>query len=124
MRHQARGSATQRQGAHAEQLAEAHLAAQGLQLLTRNYRIRRGEIDLVMLDGAELVFVEVRQRASQQFGGGAASVDARKQARLWRTAEFFLQQNRQHQQRRCRFDVVALGAGDSDINWIKNAFAR
>lgn len=111
-------------GSHAEQLAERFLARRGLTLVARNYRCRRGEIDLVMHDTESLVFVEVRRRASRAFGGGLASVDARKQARLVAAAEHYLMTHRIGDDRPCRFDVVAVDgpAGRATIEWVRGAF--
>ena len=108
-------------GAAGEQQAAHYLSAQGLTLLQRNWRCRLGEIDLVMLDRDTLVFVEVRLRRSQAFGGAAASVDARKQARLIRAAEQFLQQHPALARLACRFDVVALD-GEQPPDWLQGAF--
>ena len=69
-------------GRAGEAAALAHLEQAGLQLVLRNFSCKRGEIDLVMLDGATLVLVEVRYRSSEHFGGAAASVTWRKQRRL------------------------------------------
>ena len=106
-------------GADKERLAEAYLRRQGLRLVARNYRCRRGEIDLVMRDGGELVFVEVRYRASSRFGGAAGSVDVFKQRRLIAAAGHYLGANPSPLP--CRFDVVAISGADR-IDWIKNAF--
>jgi putative endonuclease len=86
-----------------------------------NVRYKVGELDLVMRDGATLVFVEVRSRSSSGFGGAAGSIDLRKQLRLRRAANLFLLER--FGQRRwpaCRFDVVAIEAGRPD--WIRAAF--
>ncbi|MGE0313861.1 MAG: YraN family protein [Lautropia sp.] len=108
-------------GATAEARARAHLQAQGLCFVAANVRYRLGELDLVMRDVDTLVFVEVRSRASMRFGGAAASVDHRKQAKLRRAATLYLQQ---HYGARawpaCRFDVVAFEAGAP--TWIRGAF--
>ena len=77
-------------GALAEQHAARYLQQQGLKPVAQNYRSRFGEIDLIMQDGATLVFVEVRLRRSANFGGAAASIDARKQQRIIRTAQQYL----------------------------------
>ena len=107
-------------GHSAEQLAAAYLQRQHLTLLERNYRCRFGEIDLIMRDGPEIVFVEVRLRSSQAYGGAAASITAAKQHKLARTAEHYLQQ---HGAAACRFDAVLLDALDErGIHWLKNAF--
>jgi len=106
-------------GRQAEDRALAYLQSQGLVLITRNFRSRRGEIDLVMRDAATLVFVEVRKRRSQRFGGAAASISATKQARLWRCAEFFLQ--RYPAAPACRFDAVCIGG--TNLTWLRHIFS-
>jgi len=108
-------------GAQAEQQAAQFLRQQGLLLLQQNYRCRYGEIDLVMRDGATLVFVEVRLRSSTDFGGAAASIDSTKQGRLLRTAQHYLSTLRHMPP--CRFDALLLHTTDgADIEWVKNAF--
>ena len=93
-------------------------------LVRRNYRCRRGEIDLVMRDIDTLVFVEVRRRTSRAFGGGLDSVDARKRARLVAAAEHYLMMNRIGDESPCRFDVVAIDGPSrrAMIEWVRNAF--
>lgn len=112
-------------GQRAEVAAQHHLEAQGLRLVQRNYRCRRGEIDLVMEDGSTLVFVEVRYRGTSTYGTAEETVGQRKQARLVATALHYLQHTGQHS-RPCRFDVVALTDGKADnpahLQWIINAF--
>lgn len=107
-----------RQGELAEQQAYHYLLGQGLTLLARNFRTRRGEIDLIMEQGETLVFVEVRFRTSDQFGGAAASVDRHKRQRLIAAAKAYLQQQRRELQP-CRFDLVALSA-ENPLEWIQN----
>lgn len=111
---------TRRQhGDRAEAQAEQWLCRQGLVTLERNYRCRHGEVDLIMRHGESLVFVEVRLRCNARFGGALASVDFRKQQRLTRAAQHYLQHRPWHGP--CRFDVVALDAkGVTD--WIRDAF--
>ena len=113
----------QARGQEAEQRALEYLNARGLELVERNYRCRCGEIDLVMRDGEWLVFVEVRFRRHRGFGGAAASVDGRKQRRLVRAAEHFLQRHRLTE-KPCRLDVVAIGPGDNAIEWLQNAISK
>lgn len=106
-------------GADKERLACDYLQRLGLELLTRNYRCRRGEIDLVMRERGTLVFVEVRFRRSDRFGTAAETVDAHKQRRLAAAAAHYLEHHPTSLP--CRFDVIALG-GDGGIDWIKDAF--
>ncbi|MDV7209700.1 YraN family protein [Azotobacter beijerinckii] len=116
----------QRSGRDAEALAHRHLAAQGLHLLAQNWRCRCGELDLVMLDGDTVVFVEVRYRRHLAWGGALESVDARKRMKLVRTAQYFLQKEPRWARHPCRFDVVAITNADegafSHLNWVRNAF--
>lgn len=113
----------QRRGHEAEDAACAHLARHGLGLLARNYRSPWGEIDLVMQDGATLVFVEVRYRGNRDFGTPAETVDSGKQARLRATAEHYLQHTRGASRKACRFDIVAIAGGpDGGLDWLRNAF--
>lgn len=90
-----------------EQQALRFLRGQGLRLLAQNFRAKTGEIDLIMLEGDTLVFVEVRKRRRSRFTHAAASVDSRKQARLWRTAQVFLRARPDLSALACRFDVIA-----------------
>ncbi|MBM7061606.1 YraN family protein [Pseudomonas sp. UL073] len=115
----------QQRGRLAESQARAYLEDQGLQLLAQNWSCRRGELDLVMLDGDTLVFVEVRYRKHAAWGGALESVDARKRQRIACAAEHFLQQESHWSKHPCRFDVIALGqksASSAPPDWIKNAF--
>jgi putative endonuclease len=110
------------EGARAEQLAEEFLLRQGLVTLTRNFRCRMGEIDLILQDGDTLVFAEVRLRRGVDFGGAAASVTPSKQARIVAAARHFLAGRREHA---CRFDVVVLDRLAPDaVEWIKDAFGE
>ncbi|TVT46869.1 MAG: YraN family protein [Denitromonas halophila] len=110
-------------GQIAEQMAEAHLNAAGLRTLARNFRCRGGELDLVCHDGKSVVFVEVRLRGRSDFGGAAASITPRKQARIVLAARHWLAQAGRLANAPCRFDVVLLDALDSTrIEWIRGAF--
>ena len=116
----AKGSATpaQARGAEAEDRAASFLAQQGLDIVARNYRTRFGEIDLIARDGAVLVFVEVRMRSSEGFGGAAGSIDSRKQSRIVAAARQFLAGLTREPP--CRFDVVTLEGGAP--KWLRGAF--
>lgn len=112
-------------GDAAEARAAAHLAAQGLVIVERNYRVARGpsarggEVDLIARDAAgTLVFVEVRARRSDAHGGAAASIGFTKQRRIVYAAQHYLL--RFAAPPRCRFDVVAID-GDA-VRWLPGAF--
>ena len=117
----------QQLGQQAEDAALAHLQAQGLRLLARNARYPFGEVDLILRDGATVVFTEVRFRRGALFGGAAASVDAAKRRKLVRASQAWLKSHRELAQAACRFDVVAVtpaGARDGTLqcDWIRAAF--
>ena len=107
-------------GLQAEQWAAQHLQQQGLKLVVQNYRSRFGEIDIIMQDKDVLVFVEVRLRKNAEFGGAAASIDARKQQRIISTAQQYLSGLRQLPP--CRFDAVLIDKAGEKFEWLKNAF--
>lgn len=108
-------------GREGEAAALAHLKGNGLKLIARNWSCRAGELDLVMLEGDTVVFVEVRYRRHDAWGGALESIDARKRQKLIKAAQFFLLKEQRWARHPCRFDVVALGASP-DLNWIRNAF--
>ena len=111
-----------RRGGPDESLAAAFLERQGLKILERNYRCRFGEIDLVAAGDAVLVFVEVRARRSDEFGGAGASITAAKRRRLVATARHYLAAHRSA--RACRFDVVLLHGDERRIEWLTDAFGE
>jgi len=108
-----------KRGMGAESAALSFLEGQGLELLERNYRCRMGEIDLVMKEGNTLVFVEVRQRSSPDFGGASGSITPAKQKRILSAAKHYLM--RHDPMPDCRFDAVLYGE-DGKAEWIRNAF--
>lgn len=111
-------------GRAAEDEALRFLQQKGFTLVRRNYRCRLGEIDLVMRDGPSLVFVEVRARESERFGGAAASVGPAKQRRLVAAARHFLMAHPRAAALPARFDVVAISGpgGENPPRWIRAAF--
>jgi len=116
---------TKSRGDEAEDQALAHLLAQGLRLVERNYRVARGpsargaEVDLIMLDADDtLVFVEVRMRSAHAHGSAAATVTGKKQGRCIRGAQHYLMTLPRLPP--CRFDVVAIDG--VNIEWLPAAF--
>lgn len=110
-------TSTQAIGAAGEARAADFLAARGLRIVERNFRVRGGEIDLVCRDGGVIAFVEVRLRKSAGYGGAAASITAAKQARVILAARHWLAR---HGEQPCRFDCVLIDGGK--LEWIKDAF--
>ena len=107
-------------GMLAENSACAFLESQGFTIVARNFLRRVGELDVVARAGDLLVIVEVRTRASQQFGGAAASIGRSKQRRIAATAGLLLQRHRELRHCRVRFDVIIVR--DGTIEWLKHAF--
>ena len=111
-------------GHRGEDLAVAFLFAKKYRILTRNWRIKAGEIDIIALDGQTLVFCEVKSRSSTRFGTGAEAVDARKQRKIVQVAMLYLQRYSLWNQR-CRFDVIEIlqpSLGEPQIRHFINAF--
>ncbi len=117
-----------KQGKDAEAACYQYLRSQGLKTVEKNFSCRHGEIDLIMLDSEMLVFIEVRYRKNNNYGGGLESITSAKQDKLRRTAELYLQKN--HRYKNARFDVVSMSKNNQTtdhkqkytFDWIKNAF--
>ena len=118
-------TSTVARGREYEAAAERYLRARGLSTVARNFRCRAGEIDLVMREGATLVFVEVRFRARGALVSPLETITVAKQQRIARTAAAFLQNHPSLATAPCRFDALALDGGDETLrfDWIKGAFS-
>jgi len=90
-----------------------------MQLITRNFRCKAGELDLIMKDGSALVIVEVRYRKSDVYGSALESVTLTKQKKIIAATQYYLSAVKTDTA--VRFDIVAI-SGSGAINWIKNAF--
>jgi putative endonuclease len=110
----------QRSGDAAEEQALQYLDAQGLRLVQRSFLCKGGEIDLIMQEGDCLVFIEVRSRASSNYGGAVASITPQKQRRWQHAAQVYLSQLKKEPT--CRFDVVAIEQGQ--LTWLKNVLCN
>ncbi len=107
-------------GQQAESAACQFLLQQGFQFIAKNYRSKQGEIDLIMQDKADLVFVEVRSRKHDHFGNALESITQRKQRNIIQTALMYLQQKKLLDRIHCRFDII--GITQHHVEWIKDAF--
>jgi putative endonuclease len=111
-------------GRDGESLAERFLQSRGYRIVARNLRSPSGELDLIAEDGGVLVFVEVKARQTNAFGGALYAVDRKKQTRIIKQAAQYLARHR-IRGRSCRFDVVLLRPGMGmafPIELIQNAF--
>lgn len=113
---------TQEIGRLAEEKALAYLVAQGLKLMTQNYRCRLGEIDLIMRDREYLVFIEVRSRISAGFGGAAASITYAKKQKIIKAALHYMLIHKEQNKFAMRFDVISMDGKSASITWLKDAF--
>lgn len=111
-------------GRQAEDFALALLLENNYTLVERNFLCKGGELDLVMRERDELVFVEVRYRRSDDFGDGGESVDRFKQRKLRIAAESWLQRNEEMAFRGCRFAVMSVSGQPDKFQheWIDDAF--
>jgi len=101
-----------------ERTAAKYLKKQGYKLLAQNYKAKMGEIDIIAKDGGILVFAEVKQRASDDFGAPREAVTKEKQRKIKNTAQLYILKNKYTGN--VRFDVVEVL--DKEITHIKNAF--
>jgi len=109
-------------GSRAEALCAELLRRAGLRILARNWRCRLGEIDLVAQEAGTVVFVEVRLRRGERYGGAAESITAAKRARLLAAARLYLAGRAPSA---CRFDVLLLDSlAPSRVQWIRDAFGE
>ena len=115
--------ARQSLGKWGEDVACAELTRRGYEILARRYRCRFGEIDIVCRHEGVLVFVEVKARRGDAYGGGELAVTPAKQRRIGQMAVDFLSRRRLHDQP-CRFDVVAISVemGPPRVDVYENAF--
>lgn len=110
-------------GKKAEDMAVAYLKRKGYRIIQRNYSNRIGEIDIIGLEGGQLVFIEVKARKNSEYGLPMESVNFKKQLKLRQVAQSYLKQFGMPKGG-CRFDVVSiiLNEKEPDIELIKNAF--
>ena len=107
-----------------EDMAHRFLQARGCMVVARNYRTLSGsgEIDLVAWDGGKLAFVEVKTRASEEFGPPESAVDAEKRERVERAARDYARRA-EIAWRDTRFDIVSIVLdGEPRIEWLRDAF--
>ena len=106
-------------GESAEEQAHRFLINKGLKPVSRNYRCKQGELDLIMTDQQTLVIIEVRYRKTDLYGSALESVTRTKQSRIIAATHIYL--SSQKTDKPIRFDVVAI-SGNGKIEWIQNAF--
>lgn len=107
-------------GTVTERRAEEYLQRLGYEITERNYRVKTGEIDRIAREGDTLCFIEVKYRKGDAFGLPEEAVNARKQQRIRRTAEWYLATHGQGTAFAVRFDVVAMD--DTEIRLYRDAF--
>ena len=99
-----------------------YLQFNGLKLITKNYRCRYGEIDLIMTSLNQCIFVEVKSRTSTSFYNPLFSISPLKQQRIIKTSEHFLEKNPLYQYCNIRYDAVLVNLQRHSIDWIPDAF--
>lgn len=107
-------------GMQYEERAVQYLAGCGYRVVARNYRCRKGEIDIIAKDGPYLCFIEVKYRKEGKFGGALKAVNLSKQQRISKTALYYLMEHGYTDNTPCRFDVLGVTADHMEL--IKNAF--
>lgn len=111
-------------GQTAEQIASVYLQDKGFILIEKNYHCRQGEIDLIMQDKKQIVFVEVRCRKGSAYGNALESITPFKTKKIIRAATHFLQVKKWLYKVSSRFDIIVIHPiqGEMRLQWLKNAF--
>ncbi|MEM6397906.1 MAG: YraN family protein [Bacteroidota bacterium] len=110
-------------GSLGERYARRHLEAKGYRILEQNWRYRRSEIDLIAMDGDIMVFVEIKTRTQDYFGGPTGTVDAKQQGRLSRAAGAYMEQCGHDWE--IRFDIIGIlieENGDYKLEHVEDAW--
>ncbi len=108
-------------GKRGEARAESYLRKSGCNIISRNYRRRFGEIDLIYLDAGTLAFGEVKSRQTYRYGTPSEAVTPQKVRKIIITASQFLQENQSFQDAPVRFDIICIS---KQIHWMKGSFNK
>jgi putative endonuclease len=111
-----------KRGTEGEQAAAEFLISKGFEIVQRNYRHKRSEIDLIVRKDNWLIFVEVKLRSSARFGHPEEFVDRKKEKKVLEGAAQYLHESAW--QGNVRYDIVAVSLirGDAKILHIEDAF--
>jgi len=109
-------------GKKGEEQAAAALEASGLCIITKNFRSKYGEIDIIALDGEIIVFVEVKSWSSFGMEDLQYGLNEKKQDKIIKTAKYFLLENREYNKMAIRFDVIFVK--NNSITHLASAFTE
>ncbi|HOD15420.1 MAG TPA: YraN family protein [Spirochaetota bacterium] len=110
-------------GAGGEESAAAYLSDRQFTIIKRNYRFGKyGEIDIIAGRGMLVIFVEVKSRSSERFGGALYSISARKKQSLKTAARAFIQENTQYNDPAYTFRFDMISVYGRTIDWIEDIF--
>ena len=105
---------TQKIGKFGEDEAEKYLKQKGYKILERNFSCKRGEIDIIALDKNEIVFIEIKARASLKYGLPSEAVTKNKLKHIYKTAEYYLY-TRKLQNHNTRIDVIEVYIKNNEV---------
>jgi putative endonuclease len=91
-----------------EDAAALFLKNKGIKIISRNFRYRGGEVDIVALEGETLIFIEVKTWSSYGIEALEQGLDKKKQRRIIETAKYFLSAHREYRYMAVRFDVIFI----------------
>jgi putative endonuclease len=109
-------------GLNGEAAAVSYLEEKGIQILERNFRSRKGEVDIIALDGQTLVFVEVKAWSAYGIDVLEYAIDGRKQHKIIETSKYFLSLHRKYSYMAIRFDVIFVSP--EGITHLASAFSE
>ncbi|MCL2176050.1 MAG: YraN family protein [Treponema sp.] len=109
-------------GKEGEEQAAAFLESAGIKIITKNFRSKTGEIDIIAVEGETIVFIEVKAWSAFGMEDLGYGVDIKKQRKIIKTAKFFLSENRKYSNMSIRFDVIFVSK--NSINHLASAFTE
>ena len=98
------------------------LKEKGMQILAKNFRSRRGEVDIIALDGETIVFAEVKSWSTYGIDALEQAINAKKQRKIIETSKYFLSLHREYRYMAIRFDVIFISPGG--ITHLASAFTE
>ena len=112
-------------GTKYETIASQYLAKHNIQIISKNFSCKVGEIDLIGIDQDNIVFIEVRYRKNLNYGSPLETIVYKKQQKIIKTAQYFMLTNEYLYNRYSpRFDIIGIWHEKSDlkIEWAQSAF--
>jgi len=111
-----------KKGRDGEAAAASFLEKKGMKILEKNFRVPRGEVDIIAQDGETIIFVEVKTWSTYGMDALEQALNTKKQRKIIETSKYFLSVNRKYKYMAIRFDVIFISP--DGINHLASAFTE